>query len=105
MNVIDPVDGVFRIEVESFDGERARMWLDEETILRLAIAICDVCTSRKPQRLKEEIQVDFRGRFVAIQAGPETVLMCPGCATGLASAIVRACESRDRETATCHALN
>lgn len=105
MNVIEPDDGVFRVEVDSVDGARARMWLDEETLLRLAVAICDACTSRKPQRLQEALFVDFRDRYVAIKAGPEIVLMCPGCATGLASAIVRACTSRARETATCHALN
>ena len=105
MNTVEPEDGVFCVEIESDDGWRARMRLDEESVLRLAVALCDVCVDKKPRKLDKSIEIGFEKNLVSISAGLETVLLCPGCAAGLASAIVRACDTRERATATCHLLN
>jgi hypothetical protein len=95
----------FRVEVESVDGYRAAMWLDEETLLRLAVAICDCYEKRATRELPRSITVSGDEKTIAIRAGDETIRLCRGCASGLASAIVRACETRKPEKGTCFSLN
>ena len=95
----------FRIEVTSLDGYRAAMWLDEETMLRLAVALCDCYEHRTTCEIQRQIVVAHEGNDIVVRAGGEAVRLCRGCASGLASAIVRAAETRKPEKGTCFALN
>ena len=105
MILVSPDDRDFRIEVTSLDGYRAAMWLDEETMLRLAVALCDCYQHRTTCNLPREIVVSNEGPNIVVRAGGESVRLCRGCASGLASAIVRAAETRKPEKGTCFALN
>lgn len=106
MILVAPAEGRdFRIEVTSIDGYRAAMWLDEETILRLAVALCDCYEHRTTCELPRKIVVAHEDGSIVVRAGGESVRLCRGCASGLASAIVRATETRKPEKGTCFALN